>query len=155
MGTGACRSSTSPDFYYLQRFDSSGNFLSIVCMEPGIVVGCPQVTPFSVQPSNIAIDRNGNIYVSNIYPLGGGYNVVKLSSAGAYLSVFGNGKFGSPAGIAFESSGHIVVADSVNSRVEVFDSSGAYLSQFGSTGSGNGQFSAPLGIAVDPLGDIY
>jgi hypothetical protein len=49
----------------------------------------------------------------------------------------------------------IYVADSLNNRIEEFNTSGTYLSQFGSTGSGNGQFNVPYGIAADSSGDIY
>jgi prepilin-type N-terminal cleavage/methylation domain-containing protein len=50
---------------------------------------------------------------------------------------------------------NIWVADYGNNRVEEFSPSGAYLSQFGTAGSGNGQFSGPTGIAVDASGNIW
>jgi DNA-binding beta-propeller fold protein YncE len=39
--------------------------------------------------------------------------------------------------------------------VQKFDSTGAYLLQWGASGSGDGQFSTPRGIAVDAAGDVY
>jgi tripartite motif-containing protein 71 len=39
--------------------------------------------------------------------------------------------------------------------VEKFTSSGAYLAQWGSLGSGPGQFQHPLGVAVDAGGNVY
>lgn len=56
---------TSPDYYYLQKFDSSGNFLTIVCLANVSVSNCPQTTPMNVQPQGIAIDVVGNVYVAN------------------------------------------------------------------------------------------
>jgi DNA-binding beta-propeller fold protein YncE len=54
------------------------------------------------------------------------------------------------------SSSDVYVVDTTNNRVEEFDSSGAYLSQFGSYGSGDGQFADPYGVAVDPSSsDVY
>ena len=50
---------------------------------------------------------------------------------------------------AIDGSGNVYVADSDNDRVQKFDSSGTYLSQWGSSGSGDGQFDDPSGIAVD------
>ena len=48
------------------------------------------------------------------------------------------------------------MTDSGNGRVEEFSTSGTYLGQFGSWGSGNGQFSYPYGIAADPSsGALY
>jgi hypothetical protein len=46
---------------------------------------------------------------------------------------------------------NILVADWGNNRVQIFSSTGVYLSQFGTQGAGNGQFGyGPSGIAVDP-----
>ena len=74
----------------------------------------------------------------------------------AYESKFGtagtgNGQFNVPVGVAIDpTSQKIVVVDSANHRVQIFDSSGANPSQFGSVGSGNGQFSSPYMAAIDP-----
>ena len=41
-------------------------------------------------------------------------------------------------------------------RVQIFNSSGAYLSQFGGFGTGGGQFINPTGVAIDPVShDIF
>jgi DNA-binding beta-propeller fold protein YncE len=47
------------------------------------------------------------------------------------------------------------VTDSFNDRVEKFNNDGAYLTQWGTFGSGNGQFNYPHGIDVDPSGNVY
>jgi DNA-binding beta-propeller fold protein YncE len=64
-----------------------------------------------------------------------------------------------PAGIAVDPTAphHVYVTDSVNSRVEEFDSTGDYLGQVsGSDPSCGGSFSNPTGIAVDPSsGELY
>ena len=151
---------TSPDYYYMQEFDGAGKFLRIVCMANLGLENCPQATNFDVQPFGIALDAKGNIYVSNVYPFSGGYNVVKFDRHGKYLATIGsagngNGQFNDPEGIALDSDGNIYVADSGNNRVEKFNQDGAYQSQFGSAGSGNGQFNFPVGIAIGPDGKIY
>lgn len=48
----------------------------------------------------------------------------------------------------------IFVADSGNNRLQAFDSSGRYLGQIGSLGSGMGQFNQPQGVTVQPNGEI-
>src|ERR1700730_3155570 len=46
---------TSPDFSTMQEFDSSGKFVTMVCMADVGVANCPVTTPFSVQPQGIGI----------------------------------------------------------------------------------------------------
>jgi DNA-binding beta-propeller fold protein YncE len=85
------------------------------------------------------------------------------TAAPAYLSQFGsygsgNGQFNGPYLDAVDpATGDVYVTDTGNSRVEKFDSSGDYISQFGSLGlDGNGEFEYPHGVAVDPSsGDVY
>jgi uncharacterized protein (TIGR03663 family) len=67
----------------------------------------------------------------------------------------GPGDFAEPRGIAADSRGNIYVADTKNSRIQVFDASGQPLRQFGSFGSEPGQFKEPCGVAVDPQGEIW
>jgi Divergent InlB B-repeat domain/NHL repeat len=87
----------------------------------------------------------------------------------------GAGQFYSPWGIATDSSGDVYVADEDNNRIDEFSAAGAFikaygwgvadgLSQFetctttcqaGIGGGGAGQLYAPVGVAVDPSGDVY
>ena len=67
----------------------------------------------------------------------------------------GNSEFKIPFGIAVDISGKILVVDSGNNRVQVFNANGVYDSQWGSLGTGDGQFNFPMGIAVDTSGNIY
>ncbi|MGH2965576.1 MAG: hypothetical protein ACRDMH_09385, partial [Solirubrobacterales bacterium] len=68
-----------------------------------------------------------------------------------------NGTFNTPSRAATDGSGNVLVTDSGNSRVQKFNATGTYLSQFGSLGTGNGQFLAlsALGIAIDTSGNSY
>jgi len=69
--------------------------------------------------------------------------------------VTSSGKFKKPLGIAADSSGLVYVADSRNSRIQVFNASGTYLSAWGSFGTGNGQFNLPSDVAIDSVGNVY
>ena len=60
----------------------------------------------------------------------------------------GQSEFNCPEGIALSSQGYIYVADSLNHRIQVFDSNGAFLRAFGQHGSSNGDFNMPGGVAV-------
>ena len=67
----------------------------------------------------------------------------------------GKGQFDSPAGIAVDKTGNVLVADTNNGRIEKFSPTGTFLTVLGTKGSGQGQFRAPNGIAVDSTGNIY
>jgi hypothetical protein len=60
-----------------------------------------------------------------------------------------------PQGIAVDETGNVYVADTYNHRIQKYNSSGAYLAQWGSRGSGNRQFLYPIGIDVDKSGNVY
>jgi len=49
----------------------------------------------------------------------------------------------------------VFVADRENYRVQMFDSSGNFLTKWGTHGSGNGQFGLPEAVAINHSGDIY
>jgi len=74
----------------------------------------------------------------------GTHSVLRFGSSGS-----GDGQFGDPFGVACNSRGDIVVVESSNNRVQVFNKASKFLFKFGSKGNGNGQFSGPFGVAVD------
>ncbi|MFB6286449.1 MAG: SMP-30/gluconolactonase/LRE family protein, partial [Candidatus Bipolaricaulia bacterium] len=74
------------------------------------------------------------------------------------------GQFDAPEGVTVASDGRIYVADTNNHRVQVFNSDGEFLDQWGSfcdlasgegcnDADGQGQFNAPEGIAFAPATD--
>ncbi|HEY3202175.1 MAG TPA: flippase activity-associated protein Agl23 [Thermoanaerobaculia bacterium] len=67
----------------------------------------------------------------------------------------GPGQFNEPRGIAADSKGSLYVADTKNSRIEVFDGNGGFLRAFGTRGAGDGQLNEPCGLAVGPDGEVY
>jgi tripartite motif-containing protein 71 len=66
-----------------------------------------------------------------------------------------NGQLHSNLGVAVDSLGNICVADTGNHRIQEFSSSGAYVSQFGTPGSGNGNFIYPFGVALDSSENVW
>jgi DNA-binding beta-propeller fold protein YncE len=64
------------------------------------------------------------------------------------------GQFDSPGGVAIDSLGRIIVADSGNNRVQLCQRDGS-CTTFGGPGSSAGQFSYPLDVALDDLDRIF
>jgi len=61
----------------------------------------------------------------------------------------GPGQFDDPFGITTDSNDRIIVSDTNNHRIQVFDSTGAPQFEFGSLGSAPGQFDFPSGVTTD------
>jgi DNA-binding beta-propeller fold protein YncE len=56
--------------------------------------------------------------------------------------------------VAVDADGFIVVADSGNNRVQVFDATGRYHSSFGTWGTGDGQMKGVEAVAVTADGRV-
>ena len=52
--------------------------------------------------------------------------------------------------MAVDAAGNVYVSDTDNDRVQKFSSTGTYITQWGTSGSGNGQFSRPNGLEIGP-----
>jgi len=65
-----------------------------------------------------------------------------------------NGQLNYPYGMTIDSKGNILICDSFNNRIQIFDSNGKFISTFGSEGNGNGQFLFPVGITISSKGNI-
>ena len=84
----------------------------------------------------IAYTRNGAFSVDSKR------NVV--DAQGSYLMVY-----------PVDNDGNVYVADGFNYRVEIFDSTGKYVREFGKQGNIFGTFSRMKGIALDSYKNIY
>ena len=97
-------------------------------------------------PTGITANSNGNIYVVDAL----NNRIQKFSSDGTFITKWGNygsgdGEFAwvdpyYDAGIAIDGRGDVYVVDSGNNRIQKFSSDGAFITKWGSHGSGNGQF---------------
>jgi sugar lactone lactonase YvrE len=82
------------------------------------------------QPNHVAIAPNGDIYVSDGYQ---NARVVHFSSDGEFVRIIGGvkgsepGQLQVPHGVALDSQGRILVNDSDNQRVSVFDKDGGFV----------------------------
>ena len=79
-----------------------------------------------------------------------GHYVGKFGTPGS-----GSYQFCNPSSLTTDVHGFIIVVDSGNRRVTIFDKNKNFIHCFGSKGSANGQFSYPHGIALGLNGSIY
>ena len=156
----------------VQSFDSSGRFRFMFGSQgngPGQFGGVSG-------PNGIAVDEDGFIWVSDTHTaLGGNNRVQKFDQQGRFISSFGEhgagpgqfaGKVGprtttdskigginpeGPYGIVFGAlSGHLYIADTDNSRIQVFDREGNLLRSFG-----QGTIYGPRQICLDSKENVY
>jgi tripartite motif-containing protein 71 len=139
------------------KFDSDGNYVSTF---GSAGTGDGQ---FSWN-RGIAIDTQGNIYISDTT----NNRIEKFDAAGNFLLKWGsygtgNSQFISAVAICCDSSDNVYVGESYysgvysnyNHRVQKFDSSGNYITQWGSYGIGHGNFNGITGIASDTSDNIW
>lgn len=119
-------------------------------------------------PTDIALDAQGNIYVSD------NYQIRKITPSGIVSTLAGSGirgfydgpadsaRFNSPEGIAVDIQGNVYVADGGNARIRKVTPNGKVSTLAGNgtynyvDGIGvNAGFSTPRSVAADAQGNIY
>lgn len=65
------------------------------------------------------------------------------------------GQFERPRSLTLDGKNRLLVCDSDNNRIQIFDTAGNLLDTWGETGSGPSQFLRPTGIDVAPNDEVY
>jgi DNA-binding beta-propeller fold protein YncE len=86
----------------------------------------------------VAWDRAGNIYVAD--GLGANNRIAKFDKDGRFLAHWGStgseaGQFSGVKAIAIDAQDNVYVADMGNKRIQVFDATGVFKTQFGNVGT--------------------
>lgn len=112
--------------------------------------------------NGIALDAAGFIYVVDsldnciqVFNAAGATVTTGNAATGKPANSFGTtgklpGQFSIPTGITFEkSSKQLAVVDTLNGRVQFFNTAGTFLKSIGSTGSGPLKFTSPQAVAFE------
>jgi DNA-binding beta-propeller fold protein YncE len=103
-------------------------------------------------PSSVAVASDG-VYVTEEAP----HRLQKFTHDGKFVAKWGgdaangswlHGQFNRPSGVAADAVDQVYVVDTYNHRIQKFRSTGAFVQQWGSHGTGAGQLSFPWGIDV-------
>ena len=122
-----------------------------------------------VFPHGIAVDKDGNIWVTDGQGRDGkGHQVFKFSPDGEVLMTLGKAgvagdgpdTFNQPDDVAIAPDGDIFVSDGHtpamgNARVMKFTKDGKFIKQWGRHGSGPGEFEVPHALAFDSRGRLF
>ena len=102
------------------------------------------------RPSTLAFGKNGDVYVGDGYV---NSRVVQFDKTGKFIRIIGGVKGSAPGqlqlvhGVVIDSKGRLIVSDSDNKRLSVFDDQGKFLTTWAAPCRG--------GIAIAPDDTIY
>lgn len=104
------------------------------------------------KPSDIAIGRNGDIFIADGHS-GGATRLVKFNRNGEYVTECGGrgegpGQLGQPHSLAIDSQARIFLADRTNNRINIYDQDCRFLMEWK-------QFGRPSWVAIDGSDTIY
>jgi DNA-binding beta-propeller fold protein YncE len=143
----------------IKMISPTGQVTTLAGSDSGFADGQGADAQFN-QPSDVAIDSTGNIYVADR-----ANNSIRMINTGRNVSTLEIGvtdPFNSPAGVAVDSTGNVYVADTHNHRIRMINSDGNVTTLAGNSEAGftdghgtAAQFNRPRGIAIDSAGNVY
>ncbi len=139
---------TDPDAHIVHKFNPDGT-VALTLGKKDMAGDNTSQDRFN-QPNALGFAGNGDVFVSDGY---GNSRVVQFTSTGTFVRIFGGmkgggaGELSTPHGVSVDGQGRVLVADSGNKRIAIFDKSGKFLKNLASPSRG--------GLAVTPDGTLY
>ena len=159
--------------FRIRKVDTSGNINTIAGVGAGggsdTGDGGPAISATLTGPTDVAVDRNGNVYIADTE------HVRVINSAGI-INTAAHGFFGTCSqtptpvanadlaanGLAVDASGNLYIADKSGGCIQLLETNGMVTSVAGGgtnlNGDGGPAISAaftPTAVALDPSGNIY
>jgi len=114
-------------------------------------------------PYDIAVDDSGRIFVLNrCDPARAAAIRVGICTLDEdYLGEFGkgngtgDGQFVWAVAMALDSQDRLHITDEHSNRITTYNTSGEYVSHWGTAGAGDGELNGPAGIALDSSGNVF
>lgn len=124
------------------KFSNDGELL-MTLGEPGVPGSDER---HFANPNDVAVAKNGDIYVADGHRPNGNNRVVKFDRDGNFLMEWGEeghgpGQFDEPHAVDIDSRGRVFVGDRYNNRVQIFTPEGEYLESWS-------QFGRPSGVYI-------
>jgi len=150
---------TDDDNHVVMKFSSSGKLLLTLgskgkpsdsgCINKDYRTIKKGSLPFNY-PTNIALSSTGDIFVSDGY---GNARIHRFSPNGELILSWGGpgekpGQFNLPHDIAISNDGRVYIADRENSRIQVFDQKGKFITQWK-------DINRPCGLHIDKDNNVY
>lgn len=136
---------------------------------PGLVDGPIAQAEFQ-NPSAIALDAAGNVYVADTW----NHSIRKMTPGGQVTTLAGSGEAGyrdglgkvaqftAPSGLVVDRQGNVYVADTGNQRIRRISPDGSVKTVAGTGDAGfadgpeaSAKFNLPSGITIDKTGNLY
>jgi DNA-binding beta-propeller fold protein YncE len=139
---------TDPNAHVVHKFGADGQ-IAMTLGTRGTAGDNASRTSFN-EPNALAFGPTGDVFVSDGYV---NARVVQFRSDGTFVRIIGGRKGSAPGelqlphGVAVDPQGRIIVADSDNKRLSIFDTNGAFLKTVATPCRGN--------VVATPDGTIY
>jgi hypothetical protein len=139
---------SDPIWHVVNKFSSDGKLL--MTLGKKMVAGNNASQDTFNQPNFVAFGSNGDVFVSDGYV---NSRIVQFTKEGKFVRIIGGvkgsapGQLQLPHGVAVDSKGRVLVSDSDNKRISVFDKDGKFLEIWNAPSRG--------GIAVTADDTVY
>jgi streptogramin lyase len=129
---------TDPNGHVVHKFSPDGKLI-MTLGKKGVAGDNASHDTFN-RPNAVAIAPNGDVFVSDGYV---NSRVVQFSKDGKFIKIIGGvkgngpGQLQLPHGVAIDSKGRLLVSDSDNKRIAIFDKDGKFIESWAAPCRGN------------------